>query len=394
MLHKIGRMARRFPCPALLGKVPRSAGWGVACSRDGGRIARASPRACTQTHLLSAPHPAFGHLPRFAEKGKLRALIAALIFAASACLACSADAADRLRIAIQRTGTASWEIELIKARGLDKAANLDIETTELASTDAGRVALEGGASDMVVEDWLWVARERALGDKLLFTPYSSALGAVMTPKDLPVHTIADLAGRSIGVAGGPIDKNWLLLRAAALGEGFDLAKVARPSYAAPPLIAEKLVQGEIETALEFWNFCADLEARGFRRAIEMADVEKALGASGPVAMTGYVFSESFAASHKDALRRYFAAAAEARRILAQDPTAWAPIKARLRLKDDAALEVYRQRYLDGVPKRTIAEEAADARILYRRLAEIGGQELVGKAKELDMSLFYDPMTGE
>jgi NitT/TauT family transport system substrate-binding protein len=323
-----------------------------------------------------------------------RMLFAALMFAASACLACGADAADRLRIAIQSTGTAAWEIELIKARGLDKAANLDIETTELASTDAGRIALAGGAADMIVGDWLWVARERALGDKLLFTPYSSALGAVMTRKDLPVHTLADLAGRSIGVAGGPIDKSWLLLRAAALGEGVDLARNARPSYAAPPLIAEKLVQGEIETALEFWNFCADLEARGFRRAIEMADVEKALGASGPVAMTGYVFSESFAASHKDALQRYFAAAAEARRILAQDPTAWASITARLRLKDDAALDVYRQRYLDGVPKRTIAEEAADAQVLYRRLAEIGGQELVGEAKELDVSLFYDAMTGE
>jgi len=323
-----------------------------------------------------------------------RMLVLALVFAASACLACSADAAERLRIALQRTGTASWEIELIKARGLDKAANLDIETTELASTDAGKVALEGRAVDMVVEDWLWVARERALGDKLLFTPYSSALGAVMAPKDSPVHTLADLAGRSIGVAGGPIDKNWLLLRAAALGEGVDLIKNTRPSYAAPPLIAEKLVQGEVETALEFWNFCADLEARGFRRAIEMADVEKALGASDPVAMTGYVFSESFAVSHKDALRRFFAALAEARRILAQDPTAWAPIKARLRVKDDAALEVYRQRYLDGVPKRTIAEEAADARVLYRRLAQIGGQALVGDDKDLDMSLFYDPMSGE
>ena len=127
------------------------------------------------------------------------------------------------------------------------------------------------------------------------------------------------------------------------------------------------------TALEFWNFCADLEGRGFRRAIEMADVEKALGASGPVAMTGYVFSESFAASHKDALRRFFAATTEARKILREDPSAWAPIKARLRLKDDAALAVYRQRYLEGVPKRTVAEEAADARILYRRLAEVGGR---------------------
>ena len=321
-------------------------------------------------------------------------LIAALAFAASAYLASGAEAADRLRIAIQKTGTASWEIEVIKARGLDKAANLDIETTELASTEAGKIALQGGAVDMVVADWLWAARERALGDKLLFTPYSSALGAVMAPKDSPVHAVADLAGRSIGVAGGPLDKSWLMLRAVALGAGLDLAKDARPSYGAPPLIAEKLAQGETETALEFWNFCADLEGRGFRRAIEMADVEKALGASGPVSMVGYVFSEAFAASHKDALKRFFAATTEARKILREDPSAWAPIKARLRLKDDTALAVYRQRYLEGVPKRTVAEEAADARILYRRLVEVGGPELVGEAKELDAGLFYDPAASE
>lgn len=126
----------------------------------------------------------------------------------------------------------------------------------------------------------------------------------------------------------------------------------------------------------------------------MSDVEKALGASGAVAMTGYVFSEAFAASHKDLLRRYFAAATEARKILAEDPSAWAPIKARLHLKDDAALTVYRQRYLEGVPKRTIAEQAADARVLYRRLAEVGGEALVGKAKDLDAGLFYDPLTSE
>jgi NitT/TauT family transport system substrate-binding protein len=321
-------------------------------------------------------------------------LVFAFAFAASALPMTGAEAADRLRIAIQKTGTASWELEVIKAHGLDKAANLDIETIELASTEAGKIALVGGAADMVVEDWLWAARERALGGKLLFTPYSSALGAVMAPKDSPIHGVADLAGRSIGVAGGPLDKSWLLLRAAALGAGLDLTKAAQPSYGAPPLIAEKLVQGETEAALEYWNFSADLEERGFRRAIEMADVEKTLGATGPVAMTGYVFSESFAASHKDVLRRYFAAAAEARKILSEDPSAWAPIEARLRLKDDRALAVYRHRYLEGVPKRAIAEEAADARVLYRRLAEVGGEALVGKERELDAGLFYDPGTSE
>jgi NitT/TauT family transport system substrate-binding protein len=293
-----------------------------------------------------------------------RMLLAVLALAAGAGLAASAEAADPLRIAVQKTGTASWEIEVIKTRGLDKAANFDIETIELASTDAAKVTLMGGGADMIAEDWLWAARERALGDKLLFTPYSTTLGAVMAPKDSPVRRIADLAGRSIGVAGGPLDKSWLLLRAVALGSGLDLTKEAQPSYGAPPLIAEKLVQGETETALEYWNFSADLEGRGFRRAIEMSDVEKTLGASGPVAMTGYVFSEAFAASHKDLLRRYFTAAA------------------------------YRQRYLEGVPKRTIAEQAADARVLYRRMAEVGGEALVGKAKELDPGLFYDPLTSE
>ena len=134
-----------------------------------------------------------------------RAIIAAFAFAMSVLLMSGAEAADRLRLAIQKTGTASWEIEVIKARGLDKAANLDIETTELASTDAAKIALMGGGADMVAEDWLWAARERALGDKLLFAPYSTTLGAVMAPKDSPIHAVADLAGRSIGVAGGPLD---------------------------------------------------------------------------------------------------------------------------------------------------------------------------------------------
>ncbi len=51
-----------------------------------------------------------------------RLLLAALAVTASACLATGAENADRLRIAIQKTGTASWEIEVIKAHGLDKAA--------------------------------------------------------------------------------------------------------------------------------------------------------------------------------------------------------------------------------------------------------------------------------
>ena len=112
-----------------------------------------------------------------------RMFVAALAFAAGACLASGAEAADRLRIAIQKTGTASWEIEVIKARGLDKAANLDIETTELASTEAAKVALVGGAADMMVG--------------------GLALGGARTGarRQAPVHALFDRARRGDGAKG-------------------------------------------------------------------------------------------------------------------------------------------------------------------------------------------------
>ena len=53
-----------------------------------------------------------------------------------------AQAADRIRIAVQKTGTLAWELEIIKAHGLDKRAGLDLQTTELASTEAGKIALK------------------------------------------------------------------------------------------------------------------------------------------------------------------------------------------------------------------------------------------------------------
>ena len=45
-------------------------------------------------------------------------------------------------------------------------------------------------------------------------------------------------------------------------------------------------------------------------------------------------------------------------------------------------------------RRRSEKEAADARILYRALADIGGKGIAGDARELDAGLFYDPKKGE
>src|SRR5271155_5149342 len=192
-----------------------------------------------------------------------------VLLASLALVASHALAADRIRIAVQKTGTLAWELEIVRAYGLDRKADLAIDSIELASTDAGKVALRGGSADLIVSDWLWVARERALGDDLVFYPYSSALGAVMVPANSPIKDVADLKGKKLGVAGGPLDKSWILLQALARRSGVDLKRQAAIAYGAPPLLAQKALQGETDATLTFWNFSAELEAEGMRPAISM-----------------------------------------------------------------------------------------------------------------------------
>lgn len=314
-------------------------------------------------------------------------LVAPLLVALLLAGVAPTQAADALRLALQKTGTASWEIAVITAFGLDREAGLTLETAELASPEAGKIALQGGSADLIVSDWLWVARERAQGAKLTLSPYSTGVGAVLT-KNPAIRGVADLAGKKLGVSGGPLDKSWLLLKAYALKNGVDLEKSATLVYGAPPLIAEKAQQGEIDAALAFWNFAVDLEGKGFVRPIEIAEVEKALGATGPVVVTGYVFDEDFARAHADALKRFFAIAAKARALIATDDKAWNIAAQRLGAKDAATLDLYRRRYVAATPKRSVTEEARDAAALYSVLAEIGGEKLVGPGKTLPPGTFY------
>src|SRR2546423_11579450 len=131
----------------------------------------------------------------------------------------SATAADRIRLAVQRTGTLAWELDVIRTHGLDRKLDLAIDTVELASTEAGKIALKGGSADLMLSDWLWVARGRSLGDHLVFYPSSSTLGAVMVPAQSPIRAIIDLRGKTLAVAGGTLGKNWLLLQALARRAG-------------------------------------------------------------------------------------------------------------------------------------------------------------------------------
>src|SRR5258706_459377 len=249
-----------------------------------------------------------------------RILLVTAVFAAVPVV--PSRAAETIRLAVQKTGTFAWELAVIRAHGLDRKANLTIEVSELASPEAGKVALRGGSADVIVSDWLWVSRERGLGANLKFYPYSSALGAVMVPNTSSIRTLTGLKGRKLAVAGGPIDKSWLLLRASMKQDGIDLKSESTIVYGAPPLLAAKMLSGEMDATVNYWNFCAALEAKGFRRLTGIEDLLPTFGAKGRTAMLGYVFDEGFVNANRDAVARFIAVTRQAKEILANSDAEW------------------------------------------------------------------------
>jgi NitT/TauT family transport system substrate-binding protein len=308
-------------------------------------------------------------------------------------IVCQGAGAETLRIGIQKTGTFSWQLDVIARHGLARENGLDFSIQEFASPEAGKIALNGGAVDVAVVDWLWVARERALGRALKYHPYSTAVGAVMVKADSPLRELSELKGRSLAVAGGAFDKSWLIARAAAKRRGIDLQRETSLAFGAPQLLYEKLRQGEVDASLSFWNFCARLEAQGYRRLYDIRVAQEELGLAQPIAMIGYAFSESFLAAHPGAIDRFLAAARKADQILLQSDVEWEALRPLMAAEDQATFEAYRATTRATIPRRSIDAEEADARRLFRILAEIGGRELVGPPQELE-GLYYRPSMPE
>jgi NitT/TauT family transport system substrate-binding protein len=314
------------------------------------------------------------------------ALVAALLLAAA-----GAHAADlgTMKVGVLKFGTVNWELDVIKAHGLDRKEGFTLEVQPFGANDAADVALMGGAVDAIVEDWLFVSRQRADGVGLTFIPYSSNVGAVMVKPDSGIASLADLAGKKLGVAGGPLDKGWLMLQAhAKRSAGMDLAVEVEPVYGAPPLLTEKLKSGELDAVLNYWHFGARLEADGYRRLIGIGEVQEALGVPASVPQLGYIFQEGWAEENPGLVEAFARASRAAKEIMKTSDEEWQRLMPATRAEDEAELDAYMRRYREGIVEHWGEEERAQAAELYAVLAELGGEELVGKGTELAPGTFW------
>jgi NitT/TauT family transport system substrate-binding protein len=303
----------------------------------------------------------------------------------------AAHAAAPVRLGVLRFGTVAWELDVIRRHGLDAAHGIAIEARELASAQATQVALQAGAVDVSAQDWLWVARQRADGTDWTYTTFSTAIGALIAPPDSSLRAVTDLPGKRLGIAGSPLDKSWLILRAyASKLHGIDLDATATKIFGPPPLLAEQAKAGRLDAVLTFWPFAAKAQAAGARRVLAMEDAVRDLGITGEVPVAGYVFAEHWARANPAAITGLLAASRAARGVLATSDAEWLLLKPLMGVADDAEFDQLRAYYRAGIPRADAADHAGTASKLLEVLVAIGGPALVGPARTLPPGTFWQP----
>ncbi len=298
----------------------------------------------------------------------------------------AAEDPPSLRIAAQMSGTVNWELQTILHHGLDVANGFSLDLMDVSGSPAAQVAFQGGEADVIVSDWIWVARQRAEGQDVAFVPYSKAVGGVMVLKDSAFETLADLRGEQIGIAGGPLDKSWIILRALAKSQGFDLAAETTQVFGAPPLIFKAALDGETAAAVNFWHFMAKQEVAGMRVLVSVADAAEELGLDPNTPLLGYIVKGETLRDSPELIQGLAAASRAAKELLARDDAEWDRLRPIMNAASDGEFVALREGFRAGIPDPGPVNEEDVAQVL-AIMAELGGTDLVGRATGLPEGVF-------
>ncbi|MDD1630706.1 MAG: transporter substrate-binding domain-containing protein [Methylococcaceae bacterium] len=314
------------------------------------------------------------------------------VFFIGLCLfvSCNSFAAEKttIRIGVQASGTLEWELSALQDDPQVKSADFQLEIQHVANAEAGKIALQSGAVDMIVSDWIWVSSLRTSGTDFTFYPYSTTSGALVVAGKSPIHFIKDLKGKRLGIAGGELDKNWLLLQALAQKEQLDLNASVEKTFGAPPLMNEQIKQNRVDAVLTYWHFAARLEAQGYRQIIDGRGILKGLGIDENVPNIGYVFKQSWAESHKEAINSFFKASKQAKNRLCTSDAAWQKVIPLTQTDDLPTQTKLRQRYCEGGIEQWGEKEQQAAARIYGMLRTLSDNRLTGQSAYLQPGTFW------
>lgn len=297
--------------------------------------------------------------------------------------------AKEVDLALQEGGTASWEIAAMQELKLDSRNEIKLKIRSVADSKAGQVALQAGKVDVILSDFIWASLQRDQGADFTIVPHSLAVGGLMVLPDSKVKSVADLNGATLAVAGGPVDKSYLMLQAYYNAQtGGDLTQDASTTFGAPPLVNEQLLGGQADASLNFWHFNARAAVAGATELISVQEIMQELGVSKTPPLLGWVFSEAYAAKEPEAIQRFLDASFQTKAALMTDDALWERIRPAMNVDDDALFLALRDAYRAGIVEGYSDADIQAAIEAYAVMAKFGGADLTGGSDGLADGTFW------
>ena len=296
---------------------------------------------------------------------------------------------EKIKIGVLAFGTVNWELDVLKHNKLDKKYGIDVEVVKLASKNAVSIALQSNSVDIIVNDWVWVNRQRASGKDISFYPYSKAVGALYV-NDEKIKSLLDLSQKRLGIAGGSVDKTWLLFRAYYKNKyNKDLKDMVNPVFAAPPILYKKMLDKSLNASINFWHFNAKLESKGLKRLLGVKEILEEFKISSDIPLIGWTFNREFANENKNTINSFLQASYETKKLLSTSLEEWNRIKPLMKVKNDEMFTALKNGYINGIVKNFSTIHIENSKKVFDILYKEGGSKLVGNSTSLDSKTFWN-----
>lgn len=300
----------------------------------------------------------------------------------------SASEKPLIRLGLLAFGTANWEMSVIQKQGLE-TEHYRLQISKMANPQASKIALQSGAVDIIITDWLWVSKQRSKGQDYTFYPYSNTTGALVVAKDSAIKQLTDLKNKKLAIAGGELDKNNLLLRALMQKQALtDVFSSIKKVYGSPPLLSEQIKRKRVDALLTYWHYATRLEAEGYQILMTGRDILQGLGIQVDIPSIGYVFNHSWATQHKTALHAFLQHTQQTKKALCKNNSLWDSIQPVVHASTPKINQLLRQRYCSGlISSWGILEQQAIEQV-YQHLKAMSKTQLTGGTETLEAGSFW------